>query len=78
MTKELSVKDVINTMTTAQKNTLCLYVVAALKEKVKTKPPYATIESFNEDQRKVFYYLIGVAFVLDRSCKSDILEIIKE
>ena len=76
MVEELTVKDIIDTMTTAQKNTLCLYVGATIKEKVKAKPPYAAIESFNENQRKVFYYLIGVA--LDKSCESDILEIIKE
>ena len=76
MAKELTVKDVINTMTDAQKNTLYLYIGAAIREKVKTKPPYAAIESFNEDQRKVFYYLIGVA--LDKFYESDILEIVKE
>ena len=76
MAKELTVKDVINTMTDAQKNTLYLYIGAAIREKVKTKPPYAAIESFNEDQRKVFYYLSGVA--LDKFYESDILEIVKE
>lgn len=76
MAKELTVKDVIDTMTTAQKNTLYFYIRNALKEKVKVKPPYAAIASFNENQQKVFYYLIGVA--LDKSYKSDVLEIIKE
>lgn len=76
MAKELTVRDVINTMTDAQKNTLYLYIGAAIREKVKIKPPYATIESFDENQRKVFYYLIGVA--LDKFYESDVLEIIKE
>ena len=74
--KELTVRDVINTMTDAQKNTLYFYIGAAIREKVKIKPPYAAIESFNEDQRKVFYYLIGVA--LDKFYESDVLEIVKE
>jgi len=73
----LTVKDVIDTMTDAQKNTLYFYVTAALKEKIKVEPPYAAIESFNENQKKVLYYLIGVA--IDESCKSDdILEIVKK
>jgi hypothetical protein len=74
--KELTVRDVINTMTDAQKNTLYFYIGTAIREKVKIKPPYAAIESFNEDQRKVFYYLIGVA--LDKFYESDVLEIVKE
>lgn len=76
MAKELTVRDVINTMTDAQKNTLYFYIGAAIREKVKIKPPYAAIESFNEDQKKVCYYLIGVA--LDKFYKSDVLEIVKE
>ena len=76
MTKDLTVKDVIDTMSDAQKSTLYFYVGAALKGKEMTKPPYAAIESFDENQRKVFYYLIGVA--LDKFYKSDVLEIIKE
>lgn len=75
MSNDLTVKDVINTMSDAQKNTLYLYISAAIKEKVITKPPYAAIESFDENQRKVFYYLIGVA--LDKFYESDVLEIVK-
>ena len=56
-----TVRDVINTMTQAQKNTLCLYIGAALRDKTKVKPPYASIESFDEKQKKVFYYLVGCA-----------------
>jgi len=76
MDKELTVKDVIDTMTTEQKNTLYFYIGLVLKEKIKVKPPYAAIESFNENQRKVFYYLIGAA--LDKAYKTEILEIVKE
>ena len=76
MNDDLTVKDVIDTMTDVQKNTLYLYIGAALEGKEITKPPYAAIESFDEKQLKVFYYLIGVA--LDKFYESDVLEIIKE
>ena len=75
MSRELTVGDIINTMTQAQKNTLCLYVGAALKDKTKVKPPYAAIESFDENQKKVFYYLIGCA--LEKEIDLDTLEIVK-
>lgn len=76
MDEDLTVGEVIDTMTTAQKNTLYFYVGVILKGKVVTKPPYAAIESFNENQRKVLYYLINCA--LDESNKPDVLEIVKE
>lgn len=76
MDEELTVKDVINTMTTEQKNTLYFYIACCLKEKIKVKPPYAAIESFDENQLKVFYYLIGAA--LDKAWETEILEIVKE
>ena len=76
MNNDLTVGDVIDTMSDAQKNTLYFYVSAALKGKEMTKPPYAAIESFDENQRKVFYYLIGVA--LEKSRTPDVLEITKE
>lgn len=76
MSKELTVRDVINTMTQAQKNTLCLYVGAAIRgDKTKVKPPYAAIDSFDENQKKVFYYLIGCA--MEKELDSGTLEIIK-
>lgn len=65
MNDVLTVGDVIETMSDAQKNTLYFYINAALKGKEKTKPPYAAIESFDENQKKVLYYLIGIA--LDKS-----------
>lgn len=77
MNKDLTVKDIIGTMSDAQKNTLCLYMRSAYGlGKIKCKPPYAAIDSLNENQKKVFYYLIGTA--LDKSCTPDVLEIIKE
>ena len=76
MNKDLTVKDVIDTMSDEQKNTLYFYVGAALKGKEIAKPPYAAIESFDENQRKVFYYLIGIA--LEKSRTPDVLEITKE
>lgn len=75
MNGDLTVKDVIDTMTNEQKNTLYFYINAALKGKKITKSPYADIESFDENQKKVFYYLIGAA--LDKSCTPDVLEIVK-
>lgn len=75
MAKELTVKDILNTMTQAQKNTLYLYIGAALRDKTKVKPPYAAIESFDENQKKVFYYLIGCA--LEKELDLGTLEIIK-
>lgn len=65
MNNDLTVKDVIDTMSGEQKNTLYFYINAALKGKEITKPPYAAIESFDENQKKVFYYLVGTA--LDES-----------
>lgn len=76
MTKELTVGDIINTMTQKQKkNTLYYYVGMALHEKVKFKYPCAAIESFDDNQKKVFYYLIGCA--LEKEFDSETLEIIK-
>ena len=75
MGKDLTVKEVLDTMTPAQKNTLYFHVGMALNEKIKYNPPYADIESFNEDQKKVFYYLIGCA--LEKDLDSETLEIIK-
>ena len=76
MDKDLTVRDVINTMTREQKNTLYYYVGRALKEKVKYNPPYADIKSFNKDQEKVFYYLVGCA--LEKEFENDVLlEIVK-
>ena len=75
MGKDLTVKDVLDTMTQEQKSTLCFYMRMALNEKTKYNPPYADIESFNEDQKKVFYYLVGCA--LEKSTDLGILEIVK-
>ncbi len=75
MARELTVRDIINTMTQAQKNTLYYYVGMALKEKVKYKPPHVAIESFDENQKKVFYYLIGCA--LEKEIDLGTLEIVK-
>lgn len=71
----LTVGDIINTMTQAQKNTLYLYIGMALRDKTKVKPPYAAIESFDENQKKVFYYLVGCA--LEKELDLGTLEIIK-
>ena len=75
MAKELTVKDILDTMTQEQKNTLYYYVGIALKEKVKFKYPCAGIESFDKNQKKVFYYLVGCA--LEKELDSEILEIVK-
>lgn len=75
MARELTVKDILDTMTQAQKNTLYYYVGKALEEKVKIKSPCAAIESFDENQKKVFYYLIGCA--LEKELDSETLEIVK-
>lgn len=75
MCRELTVRDILNTMTQAQKNTLYLYVGRALRDKTKVKPPYAAIESFDENQKKVFYYLVGCA--LEKELDLGTLEIIK-
>ena len=61
MNDDLTVGDVINTMSDEQKNTLCFYISAALEGKEMSKPPYAAIESFDENQKKVFHYLVGIA-----------------
>lgn len=73
MAKDLTVKDVINTMTQAQKNTLCFHMERALNGKAKCNLPYASIGSFDDNQKKVFYYLIGCA--LEKELDS--IEIIK-
>lgn len=74
MSRELTVKDVIDTMTQEQKNTLYYYYVGiALEEKVKFKYPCAAIESFDDNQKKVFYYLVGCA--LEKEFNS--IEIVK-
>lgn len=65
MNDDLTVGDVIDTMSDEQKNTLYFYISAALKGKGIAKHPCAAIESFDENQKKVFYYLIGIA--LDKS-----------
>lgn len=75
MAKDLTVKDIIDTMTQEQKNTLYYYVGIALKEKIKIKFPCASIESFDDNQKKVFYYLVGCAF--EKELDLDTLEIIK-
>lgn len=75
MAKDLTVKEVLDTMTQEQKNTLYYYVGMALKEKVKIKSPCADIESFDDNQQKVFYYLVGCA--LEKELDSDTLEIVK-
>ena len=75
MGKELTVRDILNTMTQEQKNTLYYYMKKALKEKTRWNPPYASIESFDENQKKVFYYLVGCA--LEKGFNDDVLEIIK-
>ena len=72
----LTVADVINTITKEQKNTLYFYVGLALREKIKRVPKGAAIESFDENQLKVFYYLIGAAME-NTVNKDDILEIIE-
>lgn len=72
--KDLTVEEVIATMTDKQKNTLYLYVGNALKTKQRTKPPYAGLETFDENQTKVFYYLVGLAL---ETRDEDILEIVK-
>ena len=75
MARELTIKDILDTMTQAQKNTVYFYVGMALKEKVKYNPPHADIESFNDIQQKVFYYLVGCA--LEKELDLGTLEIIK-
>lgn len=70
-----TVRDVLDTMTQEQKNTLYYYMSMALKGKVKIKSPCASIESFDDNQQKVFYYLVGCA--LEKELDSDILEIVK-
>lgn len=70
-----TVRDVLDTMTQEQKNTLYYYMSMALKERVKIKSPCASIESFDDNQKKVFYYLVGCA--LEKELDSDILEIVK-
>ena len=74
MARELTVKDILDTMTQEQKNTLYYYVGMALEEKVKFKYPCAAIESFDNNQKKVFYYLIGCA--LEKELDLDTLEIV--
>lgn len=69
-----TVRDVINTMTQEQKNTLYYHIGMALKETIKIESPCAAIETFNEEQQKVFYYLVGTA--LEEQDMS-ILEIVK-
>ena len=76
MDKDLTVKDILDTMTQAQKNTLRLYIGAALRDKTKVKPPYAAIDSFDENQKKVFYYLIGCALERSQSL-NEVLELVK-
>ena len=73
MARDLTVRDIINTMTQEQKNTLYYYVGIALEEKVKFKYPCAAIESFDDNQKKVFYYLVGCA--LEKEFNS--IEIVK-
>lgn len=70
-----TVRDVLDTMTQEQKNTLCYYIGMALKEKIKIKYPCASIESFDDNQKKVFYYLVGCA--LEKELDLGTLEIIK-
>jgi hypothetical protein len=74
MAKELTVKDILDTMTQEQKNTLYYYVGMALKEKIKFKYPCAAIESFDENQKKVFYSLVGCA--LEKELDLGTLEIV--
>lgn len=75
--EELTVRDVINTMTQAQKNTLYLYVGNTIwGDKTKVNPPYAAIDSFDENQKKVFYYLIACAS--KKELDSDTLKTIME
>lgn len=71
--KDLTVKDVINTMTQAQKNTLYFHMEMALEGKAKLNAPYASINSFDDNQKKVFYYLVGCA--LEKELNS--IEIVK-
>lgn len=73
MAKDPTVKDVINTMTQAQKNTLYFHMEMALNGRAKYHPPYAGVITFNDDQKKVFYYLVGCA--LEKELDS--IEIIK-
>lgn len=75
MARELTVKDILDTMTPEQLSTLYYYIGMALKEKVKIKSPCASIESFDNNQQKVFYYLIGCA--LEKELDLDTLEIVK-
>lgn len=75
MAKDLTVKDILDTMTQEQKNTLYYYIGIALKEKAKFKYPCAGIESFDGNQKKVFYYLVGCA--LEKELDLDTLEIVK-
>lgn len=75
MGRELTVGDIINTMTQEQKNTLYYYVGMVLRERIKITSPCAAIESFDENQKKVFYYLIGCA--LEKEIDLGTLEIVK-
>ena len=61
-------------MTEAQKNTLYYYIGKALSEKVEIQSPLASIKSFNDEQQKVLYYLVGTALV---EHDMSILEIVK-
>ena len=74
MSKDLTVKDVIDTMTQEQKNTLCFYIRQAFDGKVKMDEKLANIESFDKDQQKVFYFLVGCA--LEKSIDLGVLEIV--
>ena len=74
--EELTVADVINTMTKEQKYTLRFYIGQASREKIKNIPKCADIESFDENQLKVFYYLVGAAIEKTVN-KDDILEIVE-
>ena len=75
MAKELTVKDILDTMTQEQKNTLYYYIGKALRERVMIKSPCAAIDSFDDNQKKVFYYLIGCA--LEKELDLGTLEIVK-
>ena len=75
MAKDLTVKDILDTMTQEQKNTLYYHLGMVLHEKIEYNPPYADIKSFNENQIKVFRYLIGCA--LEKELDLDTLEIVK-
>jgi hypothetical protein len=74
MSKELTVGDVLKTMTDEQKNVLYYYICSALKKKVKITSRFVSLDTFNDDQKRVFYYLIGRA--LDEP-DDKILEIVK-